>query len=144
MVMKPFLLYYSKTGNTKKIAQYMSAALRTNALDVKMVSTSDVPRDAFLIVGSGVYGSRVGKEMMDFLQSLPHVKSGHAATFETSGDGKEIVAGKEMGEMLEKRGYTVKASFVCPGRAFFVANRGHPSEDDIARASNFAKGLLPK
>jgi flavodoxin I len=138
------VFYYSKGGNTKKVAEAMASALKAKALDVKKACAKDVPKGAFIIAGSGVYANRVGREMMDFLQSLPQVKGGKAATFETSGNGERIVTGKEMGEMLAKRGYSIKGSFVCPGRAFFVAKRGHPSAEDLRKAAEFAKGLSAK
>jgi flavodoxin len=144
MLMKPVVIYFSKSGNTKKVAQEIAGALKTEALDVKKTSAKDVPKGAFLIAGSGVYGSKVGREMMDFLQSLPAVKRGKAATFETSGNGKEIAVGKEMGDILKKRGYSVKGSFVCPGKCFFFAKRGHPSAEDLKNAAAFAKGLSSK
>lgn len=138
------VFYYSRGGNTRKVADAMAAALKVDALDVKKASAKDVPEGAFLLVGSGVYGSRAGKEMMDFLQSLPPVNGGKAATFETSGDGIEVVAGKEMGDMLKKRDYAVTGSFVCPGRTFFIAKRGHPSKEDMEKAASFASGLAKK
>jgi flavodoxin len=138
------VFYFSKGGNTKKVAEAMASALKAKALDVKNASSKDVPKGAFIIVGSGVYANRVGREMMDFLQSLPQVKGGRAATFETSGNGERIVAGSEMGDMLKKRGYAIRGSFVCPGRAFFVAKRGHPSAEDLKKAAKFAKGLSSK
>jgi flavodoxin len=138
------VFYYSRGGNTKKVAEVVASALKAKALDVKNASAKDVPSGALLLVGSGVYMSRAGREMMDFLQTLPQADGGKAATFETSSEGKSVVAGKEMGEMLAKRGYKVTGSFVCPGRAFFVANRGHPSAEDLQKAASFAKGLSAK
>jgi len=44
-----------------------------------------------------------------------------------------------MAAVLERHGYDVMGSFVCPGRMFFVANRGHPSKEDLKKAASFAK-----
>ncbi len=140
--MKPFIAYYTKTGNTRKVAEKMASALKTKAHNVK--DEPKVPKGAFLIVGSGVYGRRSGREMMDFLQALPKVKAGKAATFETSGEGSSIQAGREMGEILKNRGYSIKGSFVCPGKLFYVLRRGRPSGQDMENAKKFAEGLKKK
>ena len=142
--MTPFVVYYSKTGNTRKVATVIADALKTKARDVKETEPREIPRGAFLIVGSGVYGGKTGREMMDFVQSLPVVKGGKAATFETSGEGETPVAGDEMAGILRRRGYAVNGQFVCPGKLFYVLRRGRPTKEDLERAKAFAKGLSGK
>ena len=137
--MKPFIFYYSKTGNTKKIAEAIAEVLDTKAHNVKDVK--NVPKDAFLIVGSGVYGSKASSSILKFIDGLPEVKSGEAAVFETSGDGEKIVAGEQIKWALEKKCYNVKDSFVCPGQMFMILKRGYPKPEHFEQAKKFAKSL---
>jgi flavodoxin len=138
--MKPFVVYFTRTGNTKKAAEAMAGALKTGAHNVKGVKS--VPEGSFIIAGSGVYGGRAGGGITDFLDGLPAVKKGKGAVFETSGDGEKVVAGEQMRFILESKGYEVKGSFVCPGRTFGLWRRGYPRPEDLDRAGKFALSLM--
>ncbi|MBN1896624.1 MAG: flavodoxin [Candidatus Aenigmarchaeota archaeon] len=137
--MKPFIVYCSKTGNTKKIAETMADETGTEAHNISDVR--NVPKGTFLLTGSGVYGGNAGKGILNFIESLPKVKSGKAAVFETSGDGKKIVAGEQMKWALEKKGYKVTGSFVCSGTMFKIFRRGYPKPEHFEQAKKFAKSL---
>ncbi len=137
--MKPFVIYCTKTGNTKKVAEAMAGALGTKAHNVKGVK--EVPEGAFLIAGSGVYAGKAGKGMLDFLEGIPEVRKGSAAVFETSGEGETVKAGEQMKRILENKRYTVRGSFVCPGQMFRLLRRGYPKPENLEQARKFAKGL---
>ncbi len=137
--MNPFVIYYTKTGNTKKIAEAIAKPLDTKAHNVKGVK--EVPKGAFLVVGSGVYGGKAGNGIIKFLEDIPEVESGKAAVFETSGDGRKMVAGEQMKWILKKKGYIVRDSFVCPGTMFKIIRRGYPKPEHLEQAMKFAEGL---
>jgi flavodoxin len=141
IIMKPFVVYYSRTGNTRKVAETIADVLGTKARSVRDAEAADVPKGAFIIAGSGVYASRAGRRIMDFLQSLPDVSGGSAAVFETSGDGSISVAGEQMGEVLRKRGYDIRGAFFCRGSVFRIFRRCCPLPEDLERARKFAAGL---
>ncbi len=66
-------LYYSQTGNTKKIAQRIEAAASSLGHTVTTLQASkdldvDLLRYDFIFVGSGVYLWLPGKPMLDFLR----------------------------------------------------------------------------
>ena len=137
--MKPFVVYYSKTGNTRKVASEIAKTLDVKAHDVKGVKNT--PDTSFLIAGSGVYAGKPGKEMVEFLNNLPAMKGKKAAIFETSRNGEELNAGKVMKAVLEKKGAKIVDRFVCPGQLFYVLRRGHPTEEDLENARKFAESL---
>ncbi len=137
--MNPFVVYCTRTGNTKKIAEAIAGALKTSAHNVKGVKS--VPEGSFIIAGSGVYGRRAGGGIMSFLEGLPAVKKGKAAVFETSGNGGNVVAGDRMKRILEDKGYDVVGSFVCPGQTFGLWRRGCPKPEHLERAGKFALSL---
>lgn len=137
--MKPFIVYYSKTGNTRKIAEAMAEELETKAHDVREVKK--VPEGSLLLTGSGVYGGKAGKDILSFIEGLPESKGGKAAVFETSGEGETVKAGEQMKWALEKKRYNVSGSFVCPGQMFKLFKRGCPKPEHFENARKFAKGL---
>jgi flavodoxin len=142
MKLKPFVVYYSKTGNTKKIAQAIAKVLGTETRSVKEVK--EVPEDAFIIAGSGTYANKAGKQMIEFLERLPPMKGKKAAVFGTSGAGRFEESGglNRMKQILEEKGAKPVGTFCCQGSSFYMFNRGHPNEEEMENARKFAKSLF--
>ncbi|UCD03406.1 MAG: hypothetical protein JSV63_02115 [Candidatus Aenigmatarchaeota archaeon] len=139
--MEPFVVYSTKTGNTKKVARVIAKELGVKAQGAKEVKS--VPKGAPLIAGSGVYASRISGEMKDFLEDLPKVSKGKAAVFETSGgynDGKNVGI-QQLERSLKQKGYRIVGRFGCSGQMFRIFNRGHPSPEELEKAMKFAAGL---
>jgi len=59
------VIYYSKTGNTKKVAQAIAAELGVKAENVK--AKGELAKDSFVFLGTGCYGSKPGKELLKFI-----------------------------------------------------------------------------
>lgn len=140
--MRPFVVYYTRTGNTKKVAGEIARVLKVEAQDVKDVKA--VPDRSMIIVGSGVYKGKAGEEILKFLEDMPSGKCKKAAVFETSRNGKTHVAGEQMRWHLEKKGTKIVDRFVCPGQLFYIMKRGHPTKEDLEKARKFAEGLKKK
>jgi flavodoxin len=140
--MKPFVVYSTKTGNTKKVAGVIAKELDVTANRAKEVKSS--PKESFLIVGSGVYAGKISGEIKEFIEGLPKTTKGRAAVFETSGEGEHTVGGDQMEWSLKQRGYKVVDKFVCPGSMFYVFRRGYPTPKDFENARKFAAGLKRK
>jgi len=137
--MKFLVVYFSRTGNTRKVAEAISQELGCEAVDVKK-ETPDVSGVDMLLVGSGNYvGGKPTEKLQRFLDSLPPRSNIRAAVFATSGgpDPKVIYVLKGA---LEAKGYTVVSSFKCRGRFLFF-NWSHPNEEDLENAKAFASGL---
>ena len=129
------VIYYSMTGNTKRMASAIAEELGVEARSVK--ETAALPGDGLLFIGSGCYGDKPGEDMAKFITGNDF--SGRkVALFGTSGAG----AGKEvsaMEEALRNKGADVVGRFHCKGRAFVVVNMGHPGRDDFEGARKFAR-----
>jgi flavodoxin I len=135
------VVYFSRGGKTRKVAEAITQELGCEAVDVKK-ETPDVSGVELLIVGSGNYGGKLHKTLQGFLDSLQPSSNKKAAVFATAGgpDPKCIYA---MEEALETKGYKVISSFKCRGQLLFF-NRGHPTEDDLKNAKAFASDLKKK
>ena len=131
------VIYYTKTKNTKKIAEAIA-----QELDVKIenVKEKDVlGKDSIVVLGSGLYANRLGKDIIRFIENN-NFNERKVAVFGTSGKG----AGQEtkiLKDLLEKRGANVIAEFHCKGKTMYIFNRGHPSKEELARAREFARKL---
>jgi flavodoxin len=136
--MKFLVVYFSKGGKTRKVAEAIAQELNCKAVDLTK-DTPDVSEVELLIVGSGNYGSKPHETVQEFLNNLPSSNNGKAAVFATSG-GPDPKCIPIMKTALEAKGYKVISSFDCRGK-FLFANRGHPNEDDLKDAKAFASGL---
>jgi flavodoxin len=136
--MKTVLVYFSRGGNTRKIAQVMAEELGVTAVDVK--EAPDVGDADLLVVGSGTYGSKPGESMVAYLANLKPVTGKRAACFSScAGDASKTL--DAMKESLGSKGYSIVDCFSCFGKFAFFSKRGHPSEDELKQAREFAKKL---
>ncbi|MFC1983490.1 flavodoxin family protein [Chloroflexota bacterium] len=131
------VVYYTMTGNTKKVAEAIAAELGVKAESVK--TKKGLTKDSFVFLGSGCYAGRPGKKLLKFIAEN-NFKERQVALFGTSGSGEgEEVRVTE--EMLKPTGAVIKGSFYCQGKSFLLLNRGHPSNEELANAREFANEM---
>jgi len=130
------VIYFSKTGNTMKLAYSIASELKIKADDVKYAKLKD---DVTVFLGSGSYGGKPAKSMIKFIIDN-NFKSRNVALFGTSGsgEGKEV---QEMENILKNKGAYIKVKFFCKGK-FLFTNRGRPNENDLNEGKKFAKYFL--
>ncbi len=131
------VVYYSMTGNTKKVAEAIAAELEVKAEDVR--TKGKLAKGSFLFLGSGNYFPLPGRGVKKFVAGNDF-NGRQVALFGTSGGGK----GREV-EALEKmvtaKGAKVMGKFYCKGKLFFFINRKHPDDKDRKNARKFAGEL---
>lgn len=131
------VIYYSMTGNTKKVAEVIAAELDVSAEDVK--TKGELAKDSFLLLGSGRYFPVPGRGFKKLVASNDF-DGRKVALFGTSGEGK----GREV-EALEKmvtaKGAKIMGKFYCKGKMLFFINRKHPDSKDLKNAKKFARKL---
>ncbi len=134
--MKSLVIYYSRGGHTREIAEVISQELSCEAIDLKE-GNPDVSDVDMLLVGSGNYGGKPHQNVGEFIENLKPVKDRKAAVFSTSvGEHPEGI--KIMKDGLQKKGYDVISTFDCRGQFLFLISRGHPNEKDMESAKEFA------
>ena len=117
------VIYYSLTGNTKKVADAIASELDVAAENVK--TKDKLAEDSFVFLGSGLYGPLRGLGFRRFIDSNDFAGR-KVALFGTSGEGR----GKEVGALEEAvvaKGAEVAGRFFCRGEFLFVVNRKRPS-----------------
>lgn len=138
------VFYYSKSGNTRKVAEAIAKEMKTEAVEAEAVGGGyNMKKCDLVFVGSGNYMSGPGKEMVAFLKTLVPAEDRYAAVFGTAG-GSGTGHLSKMKEMLEEKGIRVLAEWSCPGQEFSLKNRGRPNESDLKEAREFAKRALRK
>jgi flavodoxin I len=133
------LVYFSRGGNTRKVAEAIAEELQITPIDVKKESP-DVSSSDILIIGSGTYGGKPGKQMVAYLENLKPVTEKRAACFTTSA----YVSTKAftiMKEILANKGYSIIDCFSCFGKFAGLTKKGHRSAEELNQAREFAKKL---
>jgi flavodoxin I len=129
------IIYFSRGGNTRKVAEAIASELGISAKDIGTAGI--VSQETFIFLGSGNYGGKPAREVTDFIEKNCH-QGRKVAVFGTSaGDnGKEVAA---IEKLLVKRGAKISGGFHCPGKFLFFIRRGHPNENDIKKAREWAR-----
>jgi flavodoxin len=147
--MKTAIVYKSiHHGNTRRVAEAM-AALGAELYTVEEAATLDASQFDLVGLGSGIYFCRHHHELRRLVATWPTVPR---KSFVYSTAGISSLASWWHGSLvrlLRRRGSEVIGEFSCPGFDTFGPlwligglHRGRPSELDLARATEFAKGLL--
>jgi flavodoxin len=98
------VVYFSRTGNTRRLAQAIADTAKAPIYDLASAGSSDSENCDLLILGTPVEGSSPTKEAVAFIENLPNVKSKKAILFCTYRFfGSERVF-KIMEKMLGRKG----------------------------------------
>lgn len=132
------VLFYSRGGHTRKIADAIASEIGVPAADLKNVSIDPAAKIVFL--GTGCYGGAPGEDLLKFVEAQDF-RGRKVATFSTSGGG----AGKELDVLdgaLRQKGASVLGRFTCKGQFIFFVGRGHPNVADVEGAKKFARAMV--
>ena len=128
--------YYTRGGNTKKVADAIADALGLTAEDVSVPLAT---RTDLVFLGSSYYAFDVDPAVKDFIMENKD-NIGKIVCFGTSAMMKSMV--KPVTKAAKAAGVAVEArDFHCRGQ-FGKVHKGHPDEEDLARAVEFARLYL--
>lgn len=129
--------YYTKSGNTKKLAEAVSEVAGVPA------ETTSVPLNEYvdlLFLGSSVYAAGVDEEVKNFINTLDPTKVGNVVCFSTAALLPSTY--KQVCRLLEKRGVKVsEKEFHCRGR-FKGFHKDRPNAEDLENLKKFVKEVL--
>jgi flavodoxin len=102
--MRTCILYFSRTGNTKFMAEAIANAIKAPAFDIATSEPSVVEDYDMIILGTPVEGARPAKETTAFADRLPTTDAKKAILFCTYKlfKGKTF---KTLSEALSSKGY---------------------------------------
>ncbi|MBQ6058679.1 MAG: flavodoxin [Clostridia bacterium] len=135
--MKIAVRYYTKTGNTKKLAEAVADAVGSEALPVGV--PIEEPVDV-LFLGNSYYAFSIDPEVRDFIRSLDKDKVGRIVNFGSAAmlnsTWKKVKAeADKVGIAMDER------EFHCKGE-FQGIHKGRPNEEDRKAAAEFAKKII--
>lgn len=136
--MKTAIRYYTKSGNTEKLAKAIGEAL---ALTAETISVPLEEKTDILLLGTSYYAFDMAPEVKKFLKDNRD-NIGKVACFGTSAMMKSMA--KPVRKVADELGIQLADSeFHCRG-SFGPANKGRPNTDDLKAAQVFALSLMEK
>ena len=134
--MKTAVRYYSRSGNTKKLALALGEAIGVPALDVSAPLTERVD---ILFLGSSVYAGGIDESVKRFIAEN-RAMIGQICNFSTS-----AIAGstwKQVKKQADQCGVVMaEQEFYCWG-SFAIMHRGRPNDADLNAVKAFAKSIV--
>ncbi len=131
--MKVAVRYYTRSGNTEKLAKAIAGAVGVEA------KTTDAPLEEdvdILFLGSSVYAYGVDENIKKFIANVDK-KVGKVVNFSTAALVKSTY--KQVGKLLKEKGIPqASEEFYCKG-SFGPMHKGKPDEADCKAAAAFAK-----
>ena len=129
--------YYTKGGNTRRLAEAMGEAIGVAALPLD--APIEEPVDV-LLLGNSYYAFTIDPEVRDFVRSLDPAKVRSIVNFGSAALMNSTR--KKVKAEADKVGIPVdEREFHCKGE-FKGMNRGRPNADDLRDAAQFAKGIV--
>ena len=104
--MKPCVLYFSRTGNTKRMAEAIAESTKAPVFAMTSSEPSVVEAFDLLILGTPVEGFRPAKETVNFVERLPKAEGKKAILFCTHALWKGSTF-KILEKELSSKGYDV-------------------------------------
>ena len=126
--------YYTKTGNTKRLAEAIAKELGVEALPIDEPVNEQVD---FLFMGNSYYAFDIDPEVKKFVSSLDKDKVGKIVNFGSAAMLNSTY--KKVKAVAEKAGIAMdEKEFHCKGE-FKGIHKGRPNENDLKDAIEFAK-----
>ncbi len=129
--------YYTKTGNTKRLAEAVAEAVGVEALPISEPITEPVD---ILLLGNSFYAFNIDPEVRAFVLSLDKEKVGRIVNFGSAAMLNSTY--KKVKAEADKVGIEMdKREFHCRGE-FKGLHKGKPDEKDLKAAADFARSLM--
>jgi flavodoxin len=103
--MKPCIVYFSRTGNTKRFAEAIAEQTKAPLYSIGACEPNVVEAYDMLILGTPVEGASPAKETRAFLDQLPSAQGKKAVLFVTHRIFGNERTMKAMEKELAKKGY---------------------------------------
>ena len=135
--MKAAVRYYTKTGNTKRLAEAVAKAVGVEALPISTPVTEQVD---ILFLGNSYYAFNIDPEVRAFIKGLDKNKVGKIVNFGSAAMMNSTL--KKVRAEAEKAGIpTDDREFHCKGE-FKGIHKGKPDESDLKAVAEFARKIM--
>ena len=128
--------YYSKTGNTEKLAKEIEKVTKVKAEPVTKKLNKDVD---ILFLGSSIYAAGIDEEVKKFIDNID-VKVGSIVNFSTAALLKSTK--KQVEKLLKEKNIPIKKEeFYCKG-SFGPLHKGRPNKKDLENIRKFTENII--
>ena len=135
--MKVAVRYYTKTGNTKRLAEAVAEAVGTQALPISVPISEPVD---ILFLGNSYYAFSIDPEVRRFVTSLDKNRVGKIVNFGSAAMLNSTW--KKVKAVADKAGIPMdEREFHCKGE-FKGVHKGKPDETDMKAAAEFARKII--
>lgn len=124
--------YYSRSGNTKAVAEAIAKAANVDAVSVDGANSEITEKADVLFIGGALYAYGIDEHLKSYLSTLTKDKAQKAVIFSTSWISKHAI--DVIKKTLSEKGIPVE------DKAFYVRNK--PSEAQLKAAEEFAKSFI--
>jgi len=124
--------YYSRSGNTKAVAEAIAAAANVKAVSVDQPAAALAEPADVLFIGGALYAYGIDSHMKEYLKSLKKGDAKKAVVFSTSWISKHAID-------LIKKGLG-EAGIPVVEESFYVKNK--PNSEQLKAAEAFARKFL--
>jgi len=132
------VIYFSRGGNTKKVADAIAAGIGVQAEEVTknpVVKGADT-----LFVGGALYADGIASKLKTFLAGIDEGDVKKVVVFSTSTSGNTALS--KIKSILDEKNIPVSdTEFYCKG-SFLFSNKGRPNAEDLKAAEDFAKNNI--
>ena len=129
--------YYTKTGNTKRLAEAVAQAVGAEALPISVPVTEQAD---ILFLGNSYYAFTIDPEVRNFIRSLDPSKVGRIVNFGSAAMLNSTY--KKVKAEADKAGIPMDVrEFHCKGE-FKGVRKGKPDAEDLKAAAAFAAGIV--
>lgn len=129
--------YYTKTGNTRRLAEAIAKAVGAEALPISVPVQEHAD---ILFLGNSYYAFSIDPEVRQFVRSLDKSKVGRIVNFGSAAMLNSTY--KKVKAEADKAGIPMdEREFHCRGE-FKGIHKGRPNEDDLRAAAAFAKSVV--
>lgn len=150
--MKSIVIYYSQTGNTRKVSKAIRKGMEQKAgqcdiARIKDLDPSDVDQYDLIGLGSPVWMGGLTPNVRIFVEKIPLQKGKHIFSFNTHGVMPELYF-PSVTRKLKAKGFTVigmrdwygSVHFQVAPKPYFTD--GHPDEIDLQEAEAFGREMV--
>jgi flavodoxin len=166
--MKCLLILFSyHHHNTDKIAKVFTKILDAKIETPQQTGPEELQEYDLVGFGSGIYGEKHHKDLLDLADRLPQVTNRKAFIFSTNGAPLGLMSSNTsaaakydayglknhslLRKKLQSKGYIIVDEFYCAGlntnsflNLFGGINKGRPNAEDLKHAEEFAQNLKQK
>jgi len=139
--MKIKVMYQSKGGNTKMVADAIAEAV--GQVNEAVPPAYPLENVSLLFLGGALYSGKIDKKLVDFIKTLNISRAKNVAIFGTSGSQDNVIT--QIKDLVKAQGINVlDETFMCKGKFFVFFNRKRPNEADLKLAKEFAQRAVLK